>query len=366
MSARERTDERDTAASRRADDLFWHGAVEELGLAPDLDRLEREATEEEHPRLGLAERLETRLSALPPLPRTAAITAGAVLATVALAALLALLKAVLLAIGTGLPALLGERPLEFHASLAHVVALALILIVLLSGREPGTPTGLVAQRAWSQFRRGWLLLWLAWLALYLWMSAYWGRKASDAAGFWNDWGAPVADLLNVASSAVFFYLFLVLDRPSVKADGLPERDRAFRRSLLGVGTVCGAAALLSILGRLERFDLAQFGPTIGSILVAISMAFFVGRLSDSHLKVRRSLLAPLYFYVALQMLWHLFVMAGGENAVASALVLFGALALKVYLFALLTRWIQDGKLQRYFDEVAFPRLASDLVGLDEE
>ena len=159
---------------------------------------------------------------------------------------------------------------------------------------------------------------------------------------------------------MFFYLFLVLDRPSVKAEGLPQRDLAFRRSLLGVGVVCGTAAAVSILGRFEVLGLAGFGPTLGSILVAISMAFFVGRLSDSHMKVRRSLLAPLYFYVALQMLWHLFVMAGGENQVANALVLFGALVLKIYLFALVTRWIQDGKLQTYFDEVAFPRFSSDL------
>ena len=233
-------------------------------------------------------------------------------------------------------------------------------MALLRSRAPSEPEGLVARRAWHQFRRGWSCLWFAWMALYVWMAAYWGLGGDGEQGFWARWGPPVADLFNVLSSFVFFYLFLVLDRPSVKAEGLPQRDRAFRRSLLAVGTICAATALLSILGRFGLFELDAFGPTTGSILVAMSMAFFVGRLSDSHLKVKRSLLAPLYFYVALQMLWHLSVMAGARHQLANALVLFGALVLKVYLFALLMRWIQDGKLQTYFDEVAFPRLASDL------
>jgi len=354
MNADRKTD------SRLADDLFWQQTLEELQLGPDLEELEREARQADRSRATTWERVETLVEGFPFPLRFGLITVTMLAGACVLAAGLSLGKELLILLGTGLPSLLGDRPLEFHASIAHVVALAMILVVLLSSRAPRAPEGLVAQRAWSQFRAGWSLLWFAWMALYVWMTAYWGLRGETDTGFWSRWGPPVADLFNVLSSFVFFYLFLVLDRPSVKAEGLPQRDRAFRRSLFSVGTICASAALLSILGRLGYFQLMEFGPTIGSILVATSMAFFVGRLSDSHLKVKRSLLAPLYFYVALQMLWHLSVMAGAQHQLANALVLFGALVLKVYLFALLTRWIQDGKLQTYFDEVAFPRLPSDL------
>ncbi|MFT5476747.1 MAG: hypothetical protein ACI8Y8_002087, partial [Planctomycetota bacterium] len=254
---------------------------------------------------------------------------------------------------------LGDRSLRLHVAVAHVVVMAVLLVLVFTNARPQEPQGPVARQAWRQFRRGWTLLWCSWLALYSWLGLYWSMESAGVAT-WSRWGPPVADLLNVVTAAAFFYLFLVLDRPSVKADGLPERDRTFRRSLVGVAIVCGATALLSILGRFEWFGLEAFGPLMGSLLVAISMAFFVGRLSDSHLQVRRALLAPLYFYVAIQVLWHLSVMQEAAGEVANALVLCGALALKIYLFALVTRWIQDGQLQRYFDEVAFPRLPSDL------
>ena len=45
---------------RRADDLFWHAAVDELNLGPDLDQLEREARMQRTTR-GRLERLEAWL-----------------------------------------------------------------------------------------------------------------------------------------------------------------------------------------------------------------------------------------------------------------------------------------------------------------
>ena len=357
----------DEALSERGeltDDVVWHGVVAELGLGPDLERLEELERRDRAGSGGPGERgwigrVEALLGRVPPPARGVALVGllGAGAAGLAVGTVVA--TRLLVGVAGALPGLLGDRPLELYAALAHVVVVAVFLVLLGSGAAPREPFGLVPRNAWRQLRRGWTLLWCSWLALYVWLGAYWGLERG-ASAFWDRLGPPIADLLNIASSAVFFYLFLVLDRPSVKADGLPERDRTFRRSLAGVGIVCGAAALLSILGRFGRLGLDSLGPQLGSILVAISMAFFVGRLSDSHLRVRRALLAPLYLYVAIQMLWHLFVMHGTASETGYALVLFGALALKVYLFALVTRWMQDGELQRYFDEVAFPRLPSDL------
>lgn len=310
---------------------------------------------------GRLERLEAWLVCLGPVRRLT--TTGVLLLTcMGLLAMLTLAAVrLLVAVAGALPRMLGDRPLGLQLAMLHVVVMAVLLVLVFTNARPREPHGLVAQQAWRQFRRGWAMLWGSWLALYTWLTLFWSQDHGQAS-LWSSLGPPVADLLNVVSSAVFFYLFLVLDRPSVKADGLPDRDRTFRRSLLGVSVVCGATAILSILGRLELLGLEAFGPLMGSLLVAISMAFFVGRLSDSHLKVRRALLAPLYFYVAIQVLWHLFVMQGNASELANSLALCGALALKVYLYALVTRWMQDGELQRYFDEVAYPRLPSDLEG----
>jgi len=346
------------AESERADDLLWHGAVADLELGPDFDQLEREAGREVSP-VGRLKQLEARLL------RMGAVKRAVVLAPLTIAAMV-LLAGVTIAVVRGLTGVtatlmqvLGDRPLRLHVAVAHVVVMAVLLVLVFTNARPSEPDGPIARQAWRQFRRGWSLLWCSWLALYSWLGLYWSMESVGVSA-WSRWGPPVADLLNVVSAAAFFYLFLVLDRPSVKADGVPERDRTFRRSLVGVAVVCGATAMLSIMGRFELLGLEAFGPLMGSLLVAISMAFFVGRLSDSHLQVRRALLAPLYFYVAIQVLWHLSVMQEAAGEVANALVLCGALALKVYLFALVTRWIQDGQLQRYFDEVAFPRLPSDL------
>ena len=357
-------------AGERADDLVWHRAVAELGLGPELEDLEREARSDadagdRERAKGLRarlERAEARVLAASPLRRALVLTALLVVGTAVSAGLMVLASRIAIAVASALPGLLGDRPLRLHVAVAHVAVIAVMLVLVASGARPREPQGPVARQAWRQFRRGWVVLWCAWLALYAWLGLVWSAAPAAASdgSLLAALGEPIADLLNVASAAVFFYLFLVLDRPSVKADGIPDRDRTFRRSLFGVALVCGATATLSVLGRLDLAGLATLGPLLGSLLVAISMAFFVGRLSDSHLEVRRALLAPLYFYVAIQVLWHLFVMQGAADELASSLVLCGALALKVYLFALVTRWIQDGELQRYFDEVAFPRLPSDI------
>ena len=327
----------DTDAPLR-DDLFWHATVERLGL-------------NDPPPAASAER--------PTAPRASPLRAGAlaVPTAVAIAAAAVAAKTGAVALAAALPELLGERPLELYGALSHVLVLAVLIALVLAGAPPQEPAGTVARNAWRQFRRGWLVLWASWFVLYAWLAVYWAREGGAT---WRAWGSAAADVLNLVTSAVFFYLFLVLDKPSVKAVGEPERDGAFRTSLFWIACTCGAIALLSIGGRFGWLGLEQVGPALGSMTVAVSMAFFVGRLSDSHLKVRRSLLAPLYVYVAIQMLWHVVVVVGGASEAATSLVLGGALALKVYLFVLITRWMADGALQTYFDEVAYPRLPADL------
>lgn len=315
------------------DDVFWHEVVDDLGLGPVAEET-TQATDDRRARWR-------------PL-----VYVGAVLLA---AAVFVGVKAALRIAGQELP---GDDVLSFWLALAHLLVVGVVLVMILSAAPVASPKVPVARGAWRQFKLGWTWLWVGWIALYGWLAVKFG--VTGAGETWERFASCVADVLNIASSFVFFYLFLVLDKPSVRALGDPERDRDFRRSVTAVLVLSGTVALLSVLGRLGLFELQEDGPLLGSVFSAVAMAFFVGRLSDSHLKVRRALLAPLYLYVAIQMFWHLFVAVGAAGESGFGVVLGLALLLKIYLFAVITRWMGDGKLQTYFDEVAFPRLPTDL------
>ncbi len=332
--------------SSARDDLFWYRTVRDLGADPDA-----EATTATPP--------HSTQKGTEPWADSVRIGLALAASSALLAALTLALRSGLVRVARELPAFLGSKPLKFYVALAHILALGLILTLLVTKVSSRAPESPVAQRAFRQFERGWNALWASWLGLYVWLALAWGEAFASG----SPWVMAIADLFNISSSGIFLYLFLVLDRPSVKATGEPARDRAFRTSLFGVVSISGAVGIASVLGRFELFHAGEFGPMLGSILAAISMAFFFGRLSDSHMKIRRALLAPLYLYVAIQMLWHLFQQDTAGSEVAHSLVFCGALLLKVYLFAVVTRWIATGTLQTYFDEVAFPRLAADLEEL---
>lgn len=329
-----RTDGRERKTEDARDDLFWHEIVEDIGLGPKSDALVEEAGDG---RAGWG--------------RTLAYVGSVLLgACVFVGATEALRVASEQFSG-------GDDAFSFWLTCAHILVVAVLLVMIASAAPVASPKVPVARRAWRQFKRGWTWLWAGWLALYGWLAVKFGV---DGGATWDMTASCVADVLNIASSFVFFYLFLVLDKPSVRVVGLPERDREFRRSLNTVMVVAATVALLSVLGRVGLFRLEWEGPLLGSVFSAVGMAFFVGRLSDSHMKVRRALLAPLYLYVAIQMFWHLFVAVGPAGEAGFGIVLGLALILKVYLFAVITRWMGDGKLQTYFDEVAFPRVPADL------
>ena len=79
------------------------------------------------------------------------------------------------------------------------------------------------------------------------------------------------------------------------------------------------------------------------------MAFFFGRLDSHILRVRRSLLGPLYLYVALQMSWVLFWKAPADSI--TWLHFSTVLVLKIYMYVAITHWIVTGDLRVYIGDL---------------
>jgi hypothetical protein len=159
--------------------------------------------------------------------------------------------------------------------------------------EKSEPEAAIALQTLAQFKSGWLLMWGAWLGLYVWFCA--------TAGLW---GSPVVDAisdgLDVVSGFAIWYCFLVLELPSVNVAGQPHRNKEFRLVYfiaLLVGVVC------AILGAADRlFNLSHIGMVVG-LYNALALAFLTGRLNSHYMKTNRLILLCLYLYTMVQLLY---------------------------------------------------------------
>jgi hypothetical protein len=244
-------------------------------------------------------------------------------------------------------------PLRFAIALAHVPLMAAFLFLRQSGigmvrGEECLPRSPLARRAFVQVLDGTTWLVASWMALYAWLAYLW--SGSTVLGAWTHGpkGLVLADAFNTAGSAAFFYLYLVLDKPSVSDADQPARDGEFRRSWIGVLAVCVSTVAVTLLGRHGWLGLQEIGPLAGSFLAAIAMMYFFGQLDYRYMRVRRLWIAPLYLYVAIQMAWHEIARAGDGSGYAEVL-LIAALVLKAYLLGMLLLWIRDRTLQKYLD-----------------
>lgn len=246
-------------------------------------------------------------------------------------------------------------PLLRLVAFAHVVVVSAgYLLLLVEGgfvgtRTEGMPRGPLARRAFRQVLFGLALLSVAWGQLYLWLFSIWSDAGALGAWARGPKGLALADAWNTLASFAFFYLYLVLDLPSVRSAEDAERAAPFRRALAGVGLLCLAVAVLALLGRHGWFGLERLGPLAGSLLGAVAMMYFFGKFDYRFMRVPRPLIAPLYVYVAIQIAWH--EIAPGEAAYAEGLFV-AALLLKAYLFGLLWVWLRRRTLQRYLDFAA--------------
>ncbi len=195
----------------------------------------------------------------------------------------------------------------------------------------------IARKCLAQFIAGWRWAWAAWLALYCWL---WVNADSG--------GRPdvVADILNCLTSFPLFWCFFVLDKPSVAVPGDPERNASFRKAIGTIWGIGAGVAVLAVAGRLHLWGLNEFGLVFMGIYDGLAIAFLVGRFDSHWMKVPRWMLAPLYGYALIQMIYVFFFKLPPAWQVYTYLV---ALLFKVCLFLVVTHLLHAGNLRRYLE-----------------
>jgi hypothetical protein len=224
--------------------------------------------------------------------------------------------------------------------LVHAAVAALLLGIQFTGLFQAQPIGAdhpIARKCLGQFIAGWRSAWGLWFALYAWL---WALTALGRNPY------PVADILNCLTAFPLFWCFFVLDKPSVPAPGQPDRNASFRKAVgvtwgIGVGVMLLAAA-----GRMHLWGLTEFCLGFLGIYDGLAIAFLVGRFDSHWIRVPRWMLAPLYGYALIQMVYVFFFNLPAEWQIYTYLV---ALLFKVCLFLVVTHLLHAGNLRVYLE-----------------
>jgi hypothetical protein len=208
----------------------------------------------------------------------------------------------------------------------------------------------IARRCLTQFIWGWRCTWALWLVLYVWL---WVLTALGRNPY------PVADILNCLTAFPLFWCFFVLDSPSVAAPGNPERNASFRKAVgvtwgIGIGV-----ALLAAAGRMHLWGLNEFCLGFMGVYDGLAIAFLVGRFDSHWIRVPRWMLAPLYGYALIQMIYVFFFSLPVEWQIYTYLV---ALLFKVCLFVVVTHLLHAGNLRVYLEAAEEGKLGPPSVG----
>ncbi len=238
--------------------------------------------------------------------------------------------------GSATPA--GAPPLLHlvHAAIAGLL-LAIQFTPFLEPQPVDGRAHPIARKCLAQFIAGWRCAWALWFALYAWL---WALAALGRNPY------PVADILNCLTSFPLFWCFFVLDKPSVPAPGRPERDASFRKAV-GVTWGIGAGiALLAAAGRMHVWGMNEFCLGFLGIYDGLAIAFLAGRFDSHWIRVPRWMLAPLYGYALIQMIYVFFFNLPAEWQVYTYLL---ALLFKVCLFLVVTHLLHAGNLRIYLE-----------------
>lgn len=238
-------------------------------------------------------------------------------------------------------------PVPSILHLVHAAIAALLLVVqfspFLRPQEIGQEHP-IARKCLAQFISGWRWAWVTWLMLYAWL---WANASSG--------GRPdfIADILNCLTSFPLFWCFFVLDKPSVAVPGDPQRNASFRKAIGTIWGIGAGVAVLAVGGRLHLWGLNEFGLVFMGIYDGLAIAFLVGRFDSHWMKVPRWMLAPLYGYALIQMIYVFFFKLPPAWQVYTYLV---ALLFKVCLFLVVTHLLHAGNLRRYLEAAEDGRL----------
>jgi len=223
---------------------------------------------------------------------------------------------------------------EMHAAIAALL-LGLQFTPLLRPQDISADTHPIASRCLVQFIKGWRWAWAAWLVFYTWLAIH-----PQVRSPFN----PITDVLNGLTAFPLFWCFLVLDKPSVPVPARPGRDAAFRRAVATTWAVGIGVIALAIASRLGWWGLGGFGVAFLGVYDGLAIAFLVGRFDSHWMQVPRWMLAPLYGYALIQMIYVFFDRIDPVWSVYTYLV---ALLLKVCLFFVVTHLLHAGNIARY-------------------
>ncbi|MGB7923538.1 MAG: hypothetical protein WCF57_09870 [Pyrinomonadaceae bacterium] len=203
---------------------------------------------------------------------------------------------------------------------------------------------------------GWRLLWLARMLLYIWFGILWFGLHNFITNVQVTW--HIASALHLLVGFFHYFLFFVLDPPSITSESRPDSAIVFRRGIVTMVVLGCVVYIVSMLLASYRSILSEWGVT--SILAhrliptyaGIGMAFLIGRLDSHYLRIPRVLLAPLYLYVIVQPLWgHIAESKFGDFNPGRAAIFVLVLILKFVFFYSVVKWIRNGGFLQYLIKI---------------
>ncbi|MDQ3848449.1 MAG: hypothetical protein M3261_05790, partial [Thermoproteota archaeon] len=203
---------------------------------------------------------------------------------------------------------------------------------------------------------GWRLLWLSRMLLYIWFGILWFGLHT----FFTNTQVPwyIASALHLLVGFFHYFLFFVLDPPSIATESRPDSAIVFRRGIITMMVLGCVVYIASVLITSYRPILSEWGVT--SILshrliptyAGIGMAFLIGRLDSHYLRIPRILLAPLYLYVIVQPLWGNIAESNfGVFNRGRAAIFVLVLILKFVFFYSVVKWIRNGGFLQYLIKI---------------
>lgn len=210
-----------------------------------------------------------------------------------------------------------------------------------------------ASNSYRQLLWGWQALWFTWMLFYGCLAAQWLKFIGDGT---SDVLWQISDALNMVNGFFFYYLFFVLDQPSVPTVEEPNRAKAFRLNCLV--TLSTGFILFIMSATIPQFIKSAGGdgaeklvllPKLVPAYIAVGMAFFFGRLDSHYLKLSRVVLAPFYLYAIIQLFWERSTFADVSVFSGERVAIFSlALVLKFAVFLTLSNLIGHESFRRYF------------------
>jgi hypothetical protein len=191
---------------------------------------------------------------------------------------------------------------------------------------------------------------LTWILLYLWFAYFWSATPSDFFGYDSQvvlW--IVADFFHVCAAFSFFLCFAALEYPT-RQSGDAELQERRNKNKLYIALLSLGFFAFSVAGRCKLWNMENIGPLVLAGWTALSMQYFFGKLDSFNLKLPRILIAPLYLYVLVQMMWP--SMLGYLSAKETLLILILTFIFKSYFLLLCLYLIKVSRFNGYFNQCA--------------